>query len=97
MFRRLTAALAVSGALTGAGLLAAAPLAAADPVIVDGDDSALVDDTDVGVDLLNDLTVLPVQACGVEAGIPILSDVLSPSDTAAPDATCSVVDDEDDD
>lgn len=83
MFRRSASVVA----LCGAGLLAAAPFAAADPVVVDDDDS--------GVNLLNDLTVLPVQACGVEASIPILSDILSPSDTAAPDATCSVVDGDD--
>lgn len=89
MFRRTASIVA----LTGAGLLAAAPFAVADPVVVD-DDDAVVDDTDAAVGVLNDLTLLPVQACGVEAGIPILSDVLSPSDTAAPDATCSVVDDD---
>mgnify|MGYP000179715223 CR=1 FL=1 len=83
MFRRSASIVA----LCGAGLLAAAPFAAADPVVVDDDDS--------GVNLLNDLTVLPVQACGTEASIPILSDILSPSDTAAPDATCSVVDEGD--
>jgi len=86
MFRRSASIVA----LCGAGLLAAAPFASADPVVVD-------DDSDAGINLLNDLTVLPVQACGVEAGIPILSDVLSPSEAAGPDATCSVVDDEDDD
>jgi len=86
MFRRSASIVA----LCGAGLLAAAPFAAADPVVVD-------DDSDSGVNLLNDLTVLPVQACGVEASIPILSDVLSPSDSAAPDATCAVVDDAEDD
>jgi hypothetical protein len=85
MFRRSASIVA----LCGAGLLAAAPFAAADPVDRD-------DDPAVGVDLLNDLTVLPVQACGVEASIPILSSILSPSDTAAPDATCAVVDDADD-
>ncbi|GAA4911689.1 hypothetical protein EV188_103138 [Actinomycetospora succinea] len=94
MFRRTASIVA----LTGAGLLAAAPFALADPVVVDDDDpGVVVDDSESGVNLLNDLTVLPVQACGVEAGIPILSDVLSPSDTAAPDATCSVVHDGDDD
>lgn len=85
MFRRSASIVA----LCGAGLLAAAPFAAADPVVDDGDDAV------VGVDLLNDLTVLPVQACGVEAEVPILSDVISPSDAAAPDASCAVVDDDD--
>ncbi|MEJ2863466.1 hypothetical protein [Actinomycetospora flava] len=85
MFRRAASIVA----LTGAGLLAAAPLALADPVTTDDDST--------GIALLNDLTVLPVQACGVDAAVPILSDILSPDDASGPDATCSVVDDEDDD
>lgn len=85
MFRR-AAALSASAALSAAGLLAAAPLAQADPLptVPSGPDD------DTGIALLNDLTVLPIQACGVDAGVPILSDVLDPTD-AAPDASCSVV------
>ena len=93
MFRRTASIVA----LTGAGLLSAAPLALADPVVIDEGDPALVDDTDADVGVLNDLTVLPVQACGTDVGIPILSDILSPDDASGPDATCSVVTDEDDD
>ena len=81
--------LSASVALSAAGLLAAAPLASADPVPTD--------DGDTGIALLNDLTVLPVQACGVDAGIPILSDVFGGSDAAPSDITCAVVDDDEDD
>jgi hypothetical protein len=70
------------------GLLAAAPLAQAEPAPADPTPNA---DPTIGVSLLNDLTVLPVQACGVDAGILILSDILDPTD-AAPDASCAVVD-----
>lgn len=87
MFRRVAATLSASVALSAAGLLAAAPTASADPVPTD--------DGDTGIALLNDLTVLPVQACGVDAGIPILSDVLGGSDAAPSDATCTVVDEDD--
>jgi hypothetical protein len=89
MFRRVAATLSASVALSAAGLLAAAPLASADPVPTD--------DGDTGIALLNDLTVLPVQACGVDAGIPILSDVLGGIDAAPSDITCAVVDDDEDD
>jgi len=89
MFRRVAATLSASVALSAAGLLAAAPLASAAPVPTD--------DGDTGIALLNDLTVLPVQACGVDAGIPILSDVLGGSDAAPSDTTCAVVDDDEDD
>ena len=41
--------------------------------------------------------MLPVQACGVDAGIPILSDVLGGTDAAPSDTTCAVVDDDEDD
>jgi hypothetical protein len=82
MFRRAAVSLSASAALTAAGLLAAAPLAQAAPVPTDDDDT--------GIALLNDLTVLPVQACGVDANIPILSDVLDPTD-GAPNASCAVV------
>ncbi|MEJ2886517.1 hypothetical protein [Actinomycetospora aeridis] len=93
MFRRTAAIVSLSGA----GLLAASGLAQADPVVVDDDDpgTVVVNQGDSGLNLLNGLTV-PVQACGVEAGIPILSDVLGPDDEA-PDATCSVVEDAEDD
>jgi hypothetical protein len=98
MFRRATGSLTPSAALsaaalTAAGLLAAAPLAQADPAPTDPTDPT--DSSTVGVSLLDDLTVLPVQACGVDAGIPILSDVLDPTD-AAPNASCAVVDDDGD-
>ncbi|GLZ46692.1 hypothetical protein Acsp06_28770 [Actinomycetospora sp. NBRC 106375] len=86
MFRRAAATLTASAALTAAGLLAAAPLAQADPAPTDDNDN------NGGVSLLNDLTVLPVQACGTDAGVPILSDVLDPTD-AAPDASCTVTHD----
>jgi hypothetical protein len=89
MFRRVAATLSASVALSAAGLLAAAPLASADPVTTD-------DDNDVGIALLNDLTVLPVQACGVDAGVPILSNVLGGADAAPSDVTCAVVDEDDD-
>lgn len=81
MFRRAVATLAGSAALSAAGLLAAAPLAQADEPVPTDDDT--------GVALLNDLTLLPVQACGVDAEVPILSDVLDSAD-AAGDAACSV-------
>jgi hypothetical protein len=93
MFRRASGSLTPSAALSAAaltamGLLAAAPYAQAAPVPTD---PTPTDDPAVGVSLLDDLTVLPVQACGVDAGVPILSDILDPTD-AAPDATCTVVD-----
>jgi hypothetical protein len=88
MFRRVAASLSVA-ALSAGGLLAAAPLAQAAPAPVPTDD-------DTGIALLNDLTVLPVQACGLDVGVPILSDILDATD-AAPDATCTIVDDGADD
>ncbi|GAA4876297.1 hypothetical protein [Actinomycetospora straminea] len=88
MFRRTAATASAAVALTAAGLFAAAPLAAADPVTTDDDIT--------GISLLDDLTVLPVQTCGLDASIPILSDLLEPGD-AAPDASCAIVDDAEDD
>ena len=76
MFRRAAAAVA----LTAAGLLAAAPLAQAEPGPA----------ADPSPTLLDDLTVLPVQACGLQ--VPILGTILGAPDSA-PDAVCSIVDD----
>ena len=85
MIRRVAATLAGSAALAAAGLLVAAPLAQAEPAPTDGHDGD-------GISVLDDLTVLPVQACGTEASVPILSDVLGPTD-AAPDPSCTVTHD----
>ena len=80
MFRR-AAALTATAALATAGLLAAAPLAQAEPVPTDDPPE---------VRLLDDLTVLPVQACGLDVNLPILSTVLGPD--AASSGSCSMVD-----
>lgn len=81
--------LSASAALTAAGLLAAAPLAQAEPTPT----APTPTDGDTGIALLNDLTVLPVQACGVEANIPILADLIDPGDAAGP-VNCSQSDDD---
>lgn len=70
MFRRAVA----TAALSLTGLMAAAPLAHADPDTVT-DDSV---DADNGGGVLNNNTILPVQACGV--GLPILSGILGDDD-----------------
>ncbi|MEJ2869600.1 hypothetical protein WCD74_17635 [Actinomycetospora sp. OC33-EN08] len=66
-------------ALTAAALTAAAPVASAQPR-----DDGQSGDGNIG--LLNDLTLLPVNACGLQ--LPILGSILD-----APDADCSNTDD----
>lgn len=80
MFRRAVATVALS--LTG--LVAAAPFAHADPDSVT-DDSA---DADNGGGVLNNNTILPVQACGV--GVPILSGILGDGGEEAESGDCVV-------
>jgi hypothetical protein len=84
MFRRAAATLAATAALLAAGLLAAPLAQAADPVPPDGTAQPR---------LLDDLNVLPVQACGLDVNLPILSEVLGP-DAAAP-ANCAQTDNDD--